>query len=173
MTKSKKKSPPDLAAFVQRSMEVEAEVRARLNGKLMHPPRDPGAAFDQLVGMIQAGALEMARAVFLEDADTRARWNLMRGRLTEEEHARAEGRAGGTAAAAGNKLADGSNLTPTQKRRAEEYHRLLPLKGAKTLAAMARKEDVHPNAIRQSLKAAGIDVGQESASSPASGDPAL
>lgn len=145
------------AAFLKLGHEVDVAVQRRLRAKLGSPPRDPRVVFAQIASYIELGAAEAAMETFFNDVEARTRWNLMRGRLIEEEYSRADGRAGGRSTAKGNKLA-GSEVTPTQKRRADDYRRLSPLKGEDTLRLMAQKEGVSENAVRQSLKAAGIEV---------------
>jgi hypothetical protein len=129
--------------------------------RVQQPPRDPALVFETISGLITAGAVEMAREVFLADVNERVRWTRMTTAVAVFEQASK----GAKRNANGNKV-KGSTLTPTQKRRVERYDELLPQHHSERLALMvlAKEEGCTTEAIRQSLRSAGRRVSTRSKS---------
>lgn len=110
-------------------------------------PRDPDTVFAELAGMIEVGAIDLARAVFHADVIAREDWHFARGRMTEDAHARFD---------AGER----ESHQTTAKERAKDWHRRIAVGQTQkqALKEMAAKDNCSENAMRQSLKLAGITV---------------
>jgi ribosomal protein L19E len=154
-SKAKQKVTP--AEFVTRGVAVARAVDARLRGMLRDAPTDPARAFEEFRGLIEGGAVDVAREVFLADIAARKRWHFQRGRMTEVEFL-VEGIQRGAAAAKDNKTPDG--ITTTQALRAKRFGQLKAegKSDSEAFDMLVIEFDRTPQAIRESLKAAGLKI---------------
>lgn len=156
--------------FMERGATVDKAVRARMGGRRYPQPRDPRALFEEIVRLVQIGAVELARELFLQDASDRADWHEKVGRFTEEEHNRLDGSTGGRRVADSPEHKTQRGMTSKREVRLKRWRELDgDQRPDIALKKMARESGVTEQAIRESLRAAGVIVSKRTMKSTGTG----